>query len=386
MLHPSTVPTIAAFIEYQRGEALACDWRGSRRRSCGWEPSLRPGLAALLAVSVEPVAGATGGQANGDPGEERRGPKKAQHGCLHVIPQITRPASRHLRPLEEHGSERAHLAEAHPLVGGAGPGVETVDVEAGDRRERLGQDTTAAMYPALGPARGTAGFIQTPWTCVTSGVTAPSSALKTTSPSAPRWTREWPCADQALDPPAVVLPAAEVRRIAHFFLEHGGAGGQDPVEVRQLAKAECRVRARRRAARRWSSAAGPRGFRGRAGRAAPAPRREPGPFRRGRRSRRSGARSGARPSQRDRRARVQFDRHQVGAGPAGAEEGAAVEHAKMLAPPAVGDAVPAVSRCDRMKTLATASCRARSSRAPVSAPVEDPDGDAGGAGAVLTRR
>src|SRR6476661_4264583 len=41
---------------------------------------------------------------------------------------------------------------------------------------------------------------------------------------------------------------------------------------------------------------------------------------------------------------------------------------KMLAPPAVGDAVPADSRCERMKTLATASRCASASNCPVSAP------------------
>src|SRR6478735_4402546 len=50
------------------------------------------------------------------------------------------PAGQKSGQLEEHCSERTHLAKAHPIVSGARLGVEPVDVQAGHRREGLGED------------------------------------------------------------------------------------------------------------------------------------------------------------------------------------------------------------------------------------------------------
>ena len=91
-------------------------------------------------------------------------------------------------PSEQDRHERADLAEADPVVGGAGRGVEVVDVEADDRGDvaQARSSTTAAIPSRTGRARGGAGATQTPWIWQACRVTAPISALKITWPSSIR--------------------------------------------------------------------------------------------------------------------------------------------------------------------------------------------------------
>ena len=86
---------------------------------------------------------------------------------------------------EQHAGVLPDLPETHPPVGGAGGGVEVVDVEADDRaRSRCGRTRPRPPSPpSRCPRPRWAGATQTPCTWQAARDTAPISALNSTSPS-----------------------------------------------------------------------------------------------------------------------------------------------------------------------------------------------------------
>ncbi|MCY1226284.1 hypothetical protein D9M72_385110 [compost metagenome] len=132
--------------------------------------------------------------------------------------------------------------EANSFVGGPRPGVVVIDVQAGDRRQFLRQQydgghiAGAESKPAGGGVHPDAldlGHV---------GSDGAQFGLEHHLAALVEVDEGMTLSDEAFHAPAVELAAAQERRIADFFFEHGGAGGKDPVEVGELADAQARVR------------------------------------------------------------------------------------------------------------------------------------------------